>query len=61
MTGIDEQHLDNPPNIQLENLSNEITPANDTVTDNSKQEIQNMEVHKHPHHVTHKKKWGTNY
>ncbi len=21
-------------------------------------EIENMEVHKHPHHVTHKKKWG---
>jgi hypothetical protein len=24
---------------------------------NSKTEIENMEVHKHPHHVTHKKKW----
>src|SRR5207253_149136 len=23
----------------------------------SKSEIENMEVHKHPHHVTHKKKW----
>lgn len=23
-----------------------------------KQATQNMEVHKHPHHVTHKKKWG---
>jgi hypothetical protein len=22
------------------------------------QETENMEVHKHPHHVTHKKKWG---
>ena len=22
------------------------------------QPITNMEVHKHPHHVTHKKKWG---
>lgn len=21
-------------------------------------QTQNMEVHKHPHHVTHKKKWG---
>ena len=23
-----------------------------------KSEIDNMEVHKHPHHITHKKKWG---
>jgi len=23
----------------------------------SKSEIENMEVHKHPHHVAHKKKW----
>src|SRR6202049_2747859 len=23
-----------------------------------KPETENMEVHKHPHHVTHKKKWG---
>jgi len=22
------------------------------------QETENMEVHKHPHHVMHKKKWG---
>ena len=25
---------------------------------NPKPETENMEVHKHPHHVTHKKKWG---
>ena len=25
---------------------------------NTKTETENMEVHKHPHHVTHKKKWG---
>src|SRR5664280_2258654 len=43
---------------------------NDTsedVNDNASQELgieqpktqsENMEVHKHPHHVTHKKKWG---
>src|SRR3954453_1147352 len=24
----------------------------------TEQETENMEVHKHPHHVTHKKKWG---
>ena len=27
-------------------------------TTNDKPEIENMEVHKHPHHVTKKKKWG---
>ena len=29
----------------------------ESLTDNN-QPITNMEVHKHPHHVTHKKKWG---
>src|SRR5436190_24330133 len=28
------------------------------ISDISKSEIKNMEVHKHPHHPTHKKKWG---
>src|SRR2546430_3170722 len=27
-------------------------------TINDKPETENMEVHKHPHHVTDKKKWG---
>ena len=27
-------------------------------TETPKLQIENMEVHKHPHHVTHKKKWG---
>src|SRR6185295_4281941 len=30
----------------------------DTETTNPNQETENMEVHKHPLHVTHKKKWG---
>ena len=51
----DEEHLDIPTNIQLENLSDEITPTTETINPN--QETENMEVHKHPHHVTHKKKW----
>src|SRR5215212_12066377 len=38
--------------------SNEIIPAEDTETINPIQQTENMEVHKHPHHVTHKKKWG---
>ena len=53
-----EEHLDNATNPQSENLSEEIIPTkkNDSITQN--QETENMEVHKHPHHVTHKKKWG---
>jgi hypothetical protein len=53
-----EGHLDIPINIQSENLSDDITPTTDTKTINPNQESENMEVHKHPHHVSHKKKWG---
>jgi hypothetical protein len=55
---IEEEHLDNPTNNQSENPPDEISPINDTETINPNQESENMEVHKHPHHVTHKKKWG---
>ena len=41
---------------QSENPPEEIILSNDTETINHNQEIENMEVHKHPHHVTHKKK-----
>ena len=54
----DEEHLDNPTNTQPENPSDEIIPTKDTQPINESQETENMEVHKHPHHVTHKKKWG---
>src|SRR5450755_2236120 len=53
----DEEQPDNPTNIQSENLSDDITPTTDSKTINPNQETENMEVHKHPHHVTHKKKW----
>jgi hypothetical protein len=46
----DEEHLDIPTNV--------ITPATNTETTKPNQEAENMEVHKHPHHITHKKKWG---
>jgi hypothetical protein len=32
--------------------------TDDTDSNKQIQETENMEVHKHPHHVTHKKKWG---
>src|SRR5215831_19439439 len=54
---IDEEHLDNPTNTQSENLSEKVISVNDTETIPQSQETENMEVHKHPHHVTHKKKW----
>ena len=54
----DEQELDNPTNIQSENPSDEIIPTKNTDTIDPNKETENMEVHKHPHHVTHKKKWG---
>src|ERR1700745_3772470 len=54
----DEEHLDISSNIQSENSSDEITPTTDTEVISPNQDTENMEVHKHPHHVTHKKKWG---
>jgi hypothetical protein len=54
----DEGHLDNPTSTQSENLSDKVILINDTETITQTQETENMEVHKHPHHVTHKKKWG---
>jgi hypothetical protein len=54
----DEEHLDSTTNNQAENISDQITPAIYKNTINTTEETENMEVHKHPHHVTHKKKWG---
>ena len=55
---IDEEHLENPTNTESENSSDEIILPTNTAPINQIQETENMEVHKHPHHVTHKKKWG---
>jgi len=54
---LDEEALDNPINPQSKSFSDEIISTNETDTGISNQEIENMEVHKHSHHVTHKKKW----
>ncbi|MDB5232465.1 MAG: hypothetical protein JWN76_3270 [Chitinophagaceae bacterium] len=57
MPGItDDEHLKVPATSQPDNSPGVISPTTETV--NPQQEIENMEVHKHPHHVTHKKKWG---
>ena len=55
---IDEEHLDSPTNTHPNNPSDDIIPTQDTGNIDLNQETKNMEVHKHPHHVTHKKKWG---
>lgn len=54
----DGEHLNHQTNSPSENLPDEITPPGQSETIYSTQEIKNMEVHKHPHHVTHKKKWN---
>ena len=55
---IGEEHIDNLANNQPDISSDDIIPTQDTETINPNQETETMEVHKHPHHVTHKKKWG---
>ncbi|MDP4265641.1 MAG: hypothetical protein Q8941_24185 [Bacteroidota bacterium] len=55
---LDEEALDNPINSQSKSFSGEIISTNETDKGISNQETENMEVHKHPHHITHKKKWG---
>ncbi len=54
----DEELIDGSENTLSEKPSEEIIPTNDTKIINPNQETENMEVHKHPHHVTHKKRWG---
>ncbi|HMC86111.1 MAG TPA: hypothetical protein VKI61_11325, partial [Chitinophagaceae bacterium] len=53
----DEEHLESTSIPLSENHSDQNSTI-DTVTINTNPEIVNMEVHKHPHHITHKKKWG---
>ena len=55
---IAEENSDSPTGTQLENSADEIFPITDTNTITPNKETENMEVHKHPHHVMHKKKWG---
>jgi hypothetical protein len=57
-----EEASGNAVNAHSENASKEQaikqTETTNQATDISTSETENMEVHKHPHHVTHKKKWG---
>jgi hypothetical protein len=53
-----KESLDDPINPHPENSSDEINSTNEPTTEFSNNDTEHMEVHKHPHHVTHKKKWG---
>jgi hypothetical protein len=55
---IDGETLNNPITPISENLQEETISSKDMEAVTKNQETENMEVHKHPHHVTHKKKWG---
>ncbi|MEP7165447.1 MAG: hypothetical protein ABI741_12180 [Ferruginibacter sp.] len=50
--GYMEENKPAPPTTQTE------TPADPQTSNIEPQTHPDMEVHKHPHHVTHKKKWG---
>jgi hypothetical protein len=53
-----QEPIDKPATNQSENSSEEIAPTKGTDIIDINQETENMEVHKHPHHVTHKKRWS---
>ncbi len=48
---INQSTDDSPQSTEDQNIS-------ELPTTNYQPQTENMEVHKHPHHVTHKKKWG---
>ena len=52
----DEKKIDNPLNIQSDIIPGEIASTNDLNANAQNKETEIMEVHKHPHHITHKKK-----
>ena len=47
-----------PKDVNEKNSPEQTIESTQPQTQNSQQQIENMEVHKHPHHVTHKKKWA---
>jgi len=50
-------NLDDPANTHSETFSEQIIPVEHKDTLSPNPETKTMEVQKHPHHVTHKKKW----
>ena len=54
----DESFSGSLPDNGSENPPEKIASAEIDESKKQNQETENMEVHKHPHHVTHKKKWA---
>lgn len=54
----EQEHLGNSESIQSASAPEDFNegPVNPTILQN--QDPESMEVHKHPHHVSHKKQWG---
>src|SRR5436190_23269722 len=52
-----EEHLDNPTDPRAEDRSEDILSAKETESLNPNQELENMEVHHHPHLHHKPKKW----
>ena len=55
LPGANEQSVEQPIGSNLQPTENKNVAEPSTI---NHQPSTNMEVHKHPHHVTHKKKWG---
>jgi hypothetical protein len=51
----EEEDIEQSPN-EANSENQNVNEGSQTTNDNP--QTKNMEVHKHPHHVTHKKKWG---
>ena len=59
----EEEKINKPPDDNTQSPQNNPVNSEPEVgneqqtSDINKSETKNMEVHKHPHHLTHKKKW----
>ncbi len=58
---IEEENIEEQPSAETPQLTEKENIPEGKIkhtTINTQYNEENMEVHKHPHHVTHKKKWG---
>ena len=58
---IPENKETSTPQVDNENVSSKEDISSPQLSTLNTQSESPMEVHKHPHHVTHKKKWGDIY
>ena len=55
---ISEEPIHSPPQAEKNSSTNFQPESQIPITISEKSETETMEVHKHPHHVSHKKKWN---